>query len=89
MLHFTLPVKDFTLIRNHFDELDEYMVGLYYSADSVTFDIQDEKINDFLADYNASIMRYGIKDEASFNDIGVRMNQIQLMYFEPAIQQLG
>ena len=86
MIHITLPVDDYTFIRNYFDDLDSYQVGLNYSQDSVTFDIQNEKVNDFVADYHASVMRHGLKDEASFDDVGVRMNQIHLLYFEPAFE---
>lgn len=87
MIIIEMPIKDFTFLKQHYDDIDRYFVSLSYSQDDVSFEIQNEKLDNFLLDYRSTVVRKGSENEQTINDIGVRLNYIYDEYIRPNIPE--
>lgn len=82
MVSIEMPLKDYTFLKKHFDDIDRYIIGITYLEKDVIFDIQDQKFEEFKLDYKSMIVRKGLVGKVSVNDIGVRMNHIYDNYID-------
>ncbi len=76
MVEIEMPIKDFSFLRKEFSNIDKYLVHLTYSEEEVSFEIPEDKYNDFIIDYRSTLIRKGTNGKESFNETGVRLNNI-------------
>ena len=87
VIQIEMPLKDYTFVKTNYDGLERYVVRIQYMGEDVVFDLQNEKFEDFLLDYQSMMVRKGI-DDHQFNDIGIRLNQIFNDYISPVLDTL-
>ena len=80
MVEIEMPIKDFSFLRKEFSNIDNYLVHLTYSEEEVYFEIPDDKYNSFIIDYRSTLIRKGTDGKETFNEIGVRLNNIFTKY---------
>lgn len=88
VIQIEMPMKDYTFIKNNYDGLDRYIVRIQYMGEDVSFDLQNEKFEDFLLDYQSMMVRKGTDENHSLTDTGLRLNQIFNDYISPVLDEL-